>query len=163
MLRKKIPALPSQFEDVYQNYGRYSLLTDSERKTICKNVINKITNPMECARLLQNSGVENAWMEKRYAGELSHLRAPLNNETRYAEFAKDKVINEKILSMGGIVDDEFVKKMKEKTLSQDEIAEILSTDEMMKIDMPLHEEADKAIQIFYAGIIQASTGLGSSA
>lgn len=130
-LRRHIPELPHQFEDVYQGYDRHSLLTDEERTDLSEKIVSKLTNPMECARLLMNSKKENAFMEKRFADKLAKLEAPLSDDNRTRLY------------------DEF----------EEEHQREISLEEIQQIDIKLKNERDLAVQNFYAEVIKTHTGL----
>lgn len=135
-LREKFPVLPHQFEHVYQGYGDVSGLTRDERAELSEEIVKEITDPVKCARLLQDSPKENAFMEKRFADAFNEINAPLSDENRkkrYAEAAMEAGKAE------------------------------LSLEEMVPIDVALKTERDEAVQRFYAKIIKDSTGLGNSA
>ena len=134
-LRKKISDLPGQLESVYQGEDGEAELKENEREELSQKVVNKLADPMECARLLQASRAENEFIERRFANVLSRLKAPPSDEKRekaYADWAKKK--------------------------GKDE----LSLEEMLQVDMALQNEIDVAVQTFYAEIISVTTGLRRS-
>lgn len=124
-LRKKLPELPHQLERVYQGTNNCVELTGEERRKFSEEVVKTVTDPMECARLLQTSKKENAYMEKHFADELSrsNVNAPLSEENRekaYAESARQNGKDEPDL------------------------------EEMVLVDKNLQHERNMAVQTFYA-------------